>query len=71
MQIDEFQRLDEHDASVGLALDPKRGGTHYRFIVANNADGEITKLERHVGTAFGNWSTRSRRSRCRSWSGTG
>jgi hypothetical protein len=61
MQIDEFVRLDQHDTSVGLAFDPKRGGMHYRFIVANNADGEITGMS---GTAFGNSSTRSRRSRC-------
>ena len=48
MQIDEFQRLDQHGASVGLAFDPKQGGTHYCFVVAN-ADGEITRLDRHVG----------------------
>ena len=62
MQIDEFQRLDQHGASVGLAFDPKQGGTHYRFIVAN-ADGEITRLDCMSATAVGNGWKRSRRSR--------
>jgi hypothetical protein len=31
----------------------KQGGTQYRFIVFDNATGEITKLERHVGN--GEW----------------
>ena len=38
MQIDEFVKVDNYDASVGLTFEPKWGGTHYRFIVADNAD---------------------------------
>jgi len=48
MQIDEFVKVDNYDASVGLAFEPKWGGTHYGFIVADNSDGVITKLERLV-----------------------
>jgi len=47
MQIDEFVRYDQHNASIGIAFDPKGGGRHYRFICAN--DGEITRLDRLIG----------------------
>ena len=48
MQIDEFEKVEGHDSSIGLAFDPKHGGTHYQLIVFNNADGVITRLDRLV-----------------------
>jgi hypothetical protein len=45
MEITDFIRHDDCNGSVGLA---RHHNEDYRFIVSNH-DGEITKLERHVG----------------------
>ena len=62
MQIDEFQRLDQYGASVGLAFDPKQGGTHYCFVVANRTARSRGSTGMSA-TAVGNGWKRSRRSR--------
>ena len=48
MQIDHLLKVDGHDGSVGLAFDPTHGGTHYRFVVFDNAEGVITRLDRLI-----------------------
>ena len=47
MQIDEFVRYGQRNASIGIAFDRKGGGRHYRFICAD--DGEIRKFDWLVG----------------------
>jgi len=50
MQIDQLLKVDGHDGSVGfgLAFDPTHGGTHYRLVVFDNAEGVITRLDRLI-----------------------